>query len=319
MEPLVRPARPDDVPALLSMMEDFNRLEGIAWEPARTEPALRALLADGNLGLVLVLELEGPVGYGVVTFGYDLEFAGRDAFVTELYVRPQARRHKLGRRLLRELVAASEAASVRALHLLVLPENAPALALYQSEGFRPRPRQMFTRRLGEHGARVELVPVTAEHLPHIEGWLRSGAVRAFWPDTDKALDFLHHPAPGGGQLLIAHEGKPVGYLRFLPVTPEELAAAGLPALANELAGALDVDLFLADPSSRGHGLGVAALQALVARLATQYPKSPLLAAAAVHNAPAHRTLARAGFLERARFDDPSIGPSLLRVRMPGPH
>jgi ribosomal protein S18 acetylase RimI-like enzyme len=83
----------------------------------------------------------------VVTFGYDLEFAGRDAFVTELFVQPAARRVGWGDRLLRAAAGEARRAEVRALHLQVYADNAPALALYRRQGFEPSPRLFLSKRL----------------------------------------------------------------------------------------------------------------------------------------------------------------------------
>lgn len=147
---MIRLANESDVPALLEMMEDFNRVESIPWSSADGEAPLRKLLADPSLGRVAVLEgeLGGEVAaYAVVTFGYDLEFGGRDAFLTEIYVRPGARSSGLGARLLAEVEAIAAADGVRALHLLVYPENEPAMALYEKAGFERSRRVMMSKRI----------------------------------------------------------------------------------------------------------------------------------------------------------------------------
>jgi ribosomal protein S18 acetylase RimI-like enzyme len=146
--PSLRVATEQDVDVLLHMMADFNRLEEISWEPAQTNVALRELLSDASLGQVVMLELDGRVqGYAVLTYGYDLEFAGRDAFVTEFYLCPNARGRGLGRWLLAQVEARAHAADVRALHLMVRPHNAPAMALYRSAGFAEPPRVFLSKEL----------------------------------------------------------------------------------------------------------------------------------------------------------------------------
>lgn len=145
----IAPARGSDVEGLLEMMEDFNAGEGIPWDAQAMESALHRLLGDGSLGFVLAATGAGGVlaGYAVVTFNYDLEFGGRDAFITELYVRPATRRIGLGRRLLAAAEARAQAEGVLALHLLVMPENAAALRLYERTGFVRSPRVMMTKTL----------------------------------------------------------------------------------------------------------------------------------------------------------------------------
>jgi ribosomal protein S18 acetylase RimI-like enzyme len=142
----VRRAESRDCSALLKMMVDFNQIEGIAFDRAATEPALRRLIADETLGCVAIAEDAGvPIGYAVVTWSYDLEWNGRDAFVTEIYLVSDARGRRLGATLLAAVEALAREAGARALHLLVLPENARALALYRRAGFESQPRVMLTK------------------------------------------------------------------------------------------------------------------------------------------------------------------------------
>ncbi len=130
------------------MMTDFNRLEAIEWTFERGEAALRQLLATSELGYVgLALVEEALCGYFVLTFGYDLEWNGRDAFLTELYLVETARGCGYGRRLLAEAEAQAQARGARALHLVVRPENTPALGLYLGTGFRETERRLLTKPL----------------------------------------------------------------------------------------------------------------------------------------------------------------------------
>lgn len=145
----IRQATSSDVLALLEMMAFFNAAEEIPWSAAVIEPALRHLLASPELGFVLVAMVgQKDVGYAVATFNYDLEFAGRDAFVTELFVRSEHRRSGVARRLLAAIEANAGIEGTRALHLLVLPDNHVALRLYETAGFGVSPRLMLTKRVG---------------------------------------------------------------------------------------------------------------------------------------------------------------------------
>jgi ribosomal protein S18 acetylase RimI-like enzyme len=146
----IEPAVLDDEDGLLPSMIEFNRAEGIRWRAEPMTAALRELLRKPHLGLVLVArerEARTIVGYTIATFGYDLEFAGRDAFVTELFVRATHRRNGLGRKLLASLVEALRARDARAVHLMVNPDNERARSLYVTAGFVVSPRIMMTREL----------------------------------------------------------------------------------------------------------------------------------------------------------------------------
>jgi ribosomal protein S18 acetylase RimI-like enzyme len=130
------------------MMAAFNHHEAIAFRPRRVERALRELLRKRTLGLVLIAQeraTKTAVGYVVTTYNYDLEFAGRDAFVTELFVDPARRRSGVAAALLRDLVRRMKRERLTALHLIVRPENRRARRLYAKVGFATVPRVMMTR------------------------------------------------------------------------------------------------------------------------------------------------------------------------------
>ena len=59
--------------------------EGIEISDAALEGALREMLVDPSLGGVWMIEDAGAiVGYAFISLSFDLEFAGREAWLTEL-------------------------------------------------------------------------------------------------------------------------------------------------------------------------------------------------------------------------------------------
>jgi ribosomal protein S18 acetylase RimI-like enzyme len=143
----LRAATVDDLATLLPRTRDLNAHEGIAIDAPSLEAALERLLRDPSLGGVWLIERErAAIGYAIVTFGYDLEFGGRDAYLTELWVDPDERGRGAGGAALQLLGPELRALGVRALHLQVRPENA-ALRLYQRIGFVASPRVTMTRTL----------------------------------------------------------------------------------------------------------------------------------------------------------------------------
>ena len=144
-----RPATEADVPTLLAMMEDFNAIESIAFDRDTFAPRVRELVTSPDVGGALVFTVDGaPAGYAIVTWGWDLEFAGRDAFLTELYVVGARRGQGVGQKGLAAAQAFARAGGAHALHLLVRHDNAPARALYDADGFRAQPRLIMTKLLG---------------------------------------------------------------------------------------------------------------------------------------------------------------------------
>ncbi len=147
-EPRLRAATTADLSRLERWMQDFNAGEGIEVDAALHEAALRRLLTSPDLGRVWITERDAtPCGYAVVTFNFDLEHPGLDAFLTELYVAPDARRRGLARWMLAAVERELRGLDVVMLHLAVRPDNRPALALYEAAGYEPWSRRVFGRSL----------------------------------------------------------------------------------------------------------------------------------------------------------------------------
>jgi ribosomal protein S18 acetylase RimI-like enzyme len=139
----------DQLSPLLDMMQDFNSIEDIPWSRQDAEPAVLRLLDSPELGVIAhILEAGTLRGYVVLTWGYDLEWGGRDAFLTELYLLPAARGRGLGRRALPLIEEQARRRGARALHLMVRPENQAALQLYRGAGYSSPPRTFLTKDLG---------------------------------------------------------------------------------------------------------------------------------------------------------------------------
>lgn len=133
-----RSATVSDAEWLLAMMRDLYAGEGLS--PAgNTVAALGALLRDPRLGTCVVIVREGQtIGYFVLGFGFSLEFGGRDAFLDELYVAPEARASGVGKAAVAHAAELCAREGITALHLEVSRSNAPAQRLYRGAGFRER-------------------------------------------------------------------------------------------------------------------------------------------------------------------------------------
>ncbi len=146
----VRQATPADLAALVRLMTDFYAESGFHLDADRATQAFRRLLNDERLGRVWLLREGGrDTGYLVVTLGFSMEYGGHVAFVDDLYVVPDARGRGLGTAALEAARGFCTARGVRALHLEVGADNAPALRLYPKAGFRPSGRELLTLPLAD--------------------------------------------------------------------------------------------------------------------------------------------------------------------------
>ena len=130
------------------MVEAFWRFEQIPFSSEMALQTWQKAWAQPDFVRGWLLEFESQtVGYVVLTFGFSLEFKGRDAFVDELYVCPEKRGSGLGRALLRALEAEARASGVRQLHLEVEIHNRAARKLYVGEGFAANGRELLSKAL----------------------------------------------------------------------------------------------------------------------------------------------------------------------------
>jgi len=144
----LRQATVGDLPRLIPMMKAFNLLEGVDWDPAAAQPALIHLMEDSSLGTIQLVEHgDRVVGYFVLTWGFDLEWNGRDSFLTEIYLEPSIRSQGVGSRALALIENVAREGGAAALHLMVRPENAAAVKLYASAGFVSPPRTLLSKAL----------------------------------------------------------------------------------------------------------------------------------------------------------------------------
>ncbi|HXE56314.1 MAG TPA: GNAT family N-acetyltransferase [Tepidisphaeraceae bacterium] len=138
-------ATPEFVTATLADAEELKRMMARLYEgegfqyPSRAPAALDVLLREPNLGrCFLIRQGSQTVGYLVVAFGFSLEFGGRDAFLDELFIVPEARARGIGKRTVQFAADFCRAEGIDALHLEVSGKNAAAQRLYRGAGFRER-------------------------------------------------------------------------------------------------------------------------------------------------------------------------------------
>lgn len=172
-----------DLPQLLPLVRAYHEFEGIAHPDADTESALRPLIGESALGRIwLVCLASQPIGYVALCFGYSIEFAGRDAFVDEMFIAPKYRGRGFGQEALALVRHEAAELGIRALHLEVARDNRRAQSLYRRAGFAPRDRfLLMSARLERRDADVAVRPVAAGDAG---AWLKMRC--ALWPEGPEA-------------------------------------------------------------------------------------------------------------------------------------
>lgn len=142
-----RPAKKADLEAILTLMRGYYAEDGYRFAKAASRRAVMRLVLNEKLGRLWVAEdRDGVVGYLAVTFGYSLEYQGRDACIDELFIAKRARGKGLGREALALAEVYCRARGVQALHLEVEQRRKRALRMYRASGFADRERRLLTKR-----------------------------------------------------------------------------------------------------------------------------------------------------------------------------
>jgi ribosomal protein S18 acetylase RimI-like enzyme len=134
-----RPAQSADLETLVSLRQE----SGLA-DKLDSRARLEQLVTGDSLGRVWLIQPESrPVGYGVVTFSYSLEFHGRDALLDELYL-PDNYRH-MAVESLQFILAQGQLMGINALHVELERHNTSAQRLYRAVGFKDDNSYLMTK------------------------------------------------------------------------------------------------------------------------------------------------------------------------------
>lgn len=146
MKPVFTLATLSDVELLIELMREFYAFDHIAFDEGAARRALEQILRDRRFGVIhLIRADEEAAGYLVLTFGFSLEFGGRDAFVDELFLRENFRGRGIGKASLELAAGVCRDEGINALHLEVERVNTKARDIYRQAGFRDHDRYLLTK------------------------------------------------------------------------------------------------------------------------------------------------------------------------------
>jgi GNAT superfamily N-acetyltransferase len=131
---------------MLDMMREYYLYDGHSFDPVRARVALLIFLRDPSLGRAwIVCDGDVPVGYIVLTYGYSLEYLGRDAFIDEFFLRETHRGRGWGRQTLDFVEDQAQAVSVRSIHLEVVRANTTAKEVYRRAGYQDHEHYLMSK------------------------------------------------------------------------------------------------------------------------------------------------------------------------------
>jgi GNAT superfamily N-acetyltransferase len=133
---MIRPARPDDVPTILSLIRELARYERLEHEVVGTEGNLREhLFGTPPRAEVLLVEDAGTLAAFALFFhNYSTFLCKPGIYLEDLFVLPEHRRKGHGKALLSALAQVAKERGCGRFEWSVLEWNEPAIAFYRSLG-----------------------------------------------------------------------------------------------------------------------------------------------------------------------------------------
>ena len=135
----IRPATPDDVPAILSLVRELAEYERSPSSVVATEAGFAtALFGPSPAVFCHVAEVSGEVvGFAVWFLNFSTWLGRHGIYLEDLYVRLAHRGTGIGKALLETLVAIAKERGYGRVEWWVLDWNEPAHAFYRSLGAEP--------------------------------------------------------------------------------------------------------------------------------------------------------------------------------------
>jgi RimJ/RimL family protein N-acetyltransferase len=159
-------------------------------------------------------------------------------------------------------------------------------------------------------ATITLRPATGADRFLLRRWTGQNDVQAWWGSkaSAEAEIAVALESPSALCRIILKDDAPIGYAHAIDAGTWGAAAAEIPA------GAYDIDLFIANASSRGQGIGRAALDLLTTEVFATTLAVACAVVVAIKNEQATRAFERAGFRWVSIFQDPLSGPSWVMLK-----
>jgi len=149
MSAVIEKAGSADIPILVDLMAEFYAESNHALDRKWAADSFAQLMQTPDRGAAWIARRSPQAaGYVVLTMKHSMEFGGLDAFIDDLFVRPDSRRQGVATLLLNTLFKECRERDALAVHVEVGHDNDAAGALYQAFGLRSDGRKHLTAHLG---------------------------------------------------------------------------------------------------------------------------------------------------------------------------
>jgi GNAT superfamily N-acetyltransferase len=152
----IHPARVDDVPIILQLIQDLATYERATHEVVATEKQLIDVLFGERPAaeVLLAFEKEAPVGFALYFYNFSTWLGRPGLYLEDLFVKPEKRGKGYGRALLVELAKIASDRGCGRMEWAVLDWNEPAIKFYRTLGATPMHEWTVFRLTGEEIAKL---------------------------------------------------------------------------------------------------------------------------------------------------------------------
>ena len=137
-----------DMPLLMSLIRRYYSLDRLKFNRDSVRHTLQRLIRHPSAATVRLIVADGePVGYYCLSYGWSLEWRGRDVFLDEIFINASHRNKGLGTRVLHDIICRASHHGFKAVHLVVRQSNPRATRFYLANEFTRQSVVFMTRPL----------------------------------------------------------------------------------------------------------------------------------------------------------------------------
>ena len=138
----------------MELVKSYYKYDGHDFDAGLVRESLEDLIKKSLLGRVWFIDLidanhakNKNIGYIILTFGYSLEFHGRNAFIDEFFIVETMRGKGLGKKAIELVLQKAKPFKINAIHLEVVTANLDAYEFYSKIGFIDRSHHLLTKKI----------------------------------------------------------------------------------------------------------------------------------------------------------------------------
>ena len=147
---VIRPAREEDIPALLGFIHEMAEYEKMSDQVTATEELLHKWIVEKEKAEVLIPTVDGKsVGYALFFHNFSTFLGKSGIYLEDVYIQPEYRGRGYGKAIFQKLAQIALDRGCGRLEWVCLDWNQPSIDFYLSMEAEPQPEWTIYRLTGE--------------------------------------------------------------------------------------------------------------------------------------------------------------------------